>query len=167
MVNDHFEDSNRRFIIAVYPCDDTIAVFEIKSRNSGHSEGKFAERGKKHKPDSNDYYLPSDVYVGQDVVVSSVRFRILRADEYTLKFMEEIENAESTYPNSNISLIIKTNKDLTQYIQTSTTTTTITVNEFKNKFSSINEQQMITILRFAGNNDNDTQINIGKLKKYI
>merc|ERR1712203_1244975 len=42
MANYKVEDRNRRFIIVFYIADETVGVWEMKSRNSGHSEGKFA-----------------------------------------------------------------------------------------------------------------------------
>ena len=82
------EDINRRFIIAFYLADDSIAAFELSDRNSGQMEGKFAEKGKKKKPDSGEYYTAVDLYVGATVYISAHRFEVVRADEFTLNFME-------------------------------------------------------------------------------
>ena len=82
------EDVNRRFIISFYLADDSIAAFELNDRNSGQMEGKFAEKGKKKNPESCQYYCASDLFVGATVYVSAHKFDIVRADDFTLKFME-------------------------------------------------------------------------------
>merc|ERR1719436_1375119 len=50
MVNGEKEDENRKFIIAFYPADDHLAVFELPVRNSGHMAGKFAEKKRTVNP---------------------------------------------------------------------------------------------------------------------
>merc|ERR1719456_895192 len=89
MANSLPEDSTRKFIIGVFLADDSVAVWELRQRNSGHSEGKFAERSKKTNPATGVSFKPQDFFVGADVVINSVPFSIHKADEYTLKFMED------------------------------------------------------------------------------
>jgi hypothetical protein len=83
------EDSSRKFIIGCFLADDSVAVWELRQRNSGHSEGKFAERSRKTNPATGQCFKPQDFFVGADVVVNSVPFTIYRADEYSLRFMED------------------------------------------------------------------------------
>jgi len=82
------EDSERRFIVTLYMCDDTISVYEKKSRNSGFMEGSFAERSRKKGP-NGEYYVHSDFFVGSEVVINSMKFHLLRPDEFTMKYMED------------------------------------------------------------------------------
>lgn len=89
MANQLPEDASRKFIIGCFLADDTVAVWELRQRNSGHSEGKFAERSRKINPATGTSFKPQDFYVGADVVINSVPFSIHKADEYTLNFMDE------------------------------------------------------------------------------
>ncbi|CAD7969832.1 unnamed protein product [Amoebophrya sp. A25] len=82
------EDTDRKFIIAYALGDDNITVYEMKRRNSGFMEGKFSEKGRKKNPVTGEWYKCTDLFVGNTVTVSSVAFRLLRPDEYTLSYME-------------------------------------------------------------------------------
>jgi hypothetical protein len=57
-------DRDRKFVICVYLADDTISVFEPHQRNSGIIGGKFLEKARIKKPESETYYEPSDFYLG-------------------------------------------------------------------------------------------------------
>ena len=46
--------------------------------------GKFLERCRLKKPDSNEYYCEADLYTGSVVTVNKFVFRLFQADEYTL-----------------------------------------------------------------------------------
>lgn len=83
------EDKARSFVIGVFLADDTVAVWETRKRNSGHTEGKWAERSKKRNSATGEWFQPSDFYVGASVDVNGCPFMISKADEYTLKFMEQ------------------------------------------------------------------------------
>lgn len=87
--NFQIEDEDRRFIIAIYAANETVACYEIKKRNSGCMEGRFAERGRKKNSSTGEWFKPADFFVGQTVVISSMPMYIIRADEYTLKYMED------------------------------------------------------------------------------
>merc|ERR1719456_563340 len=89
MANSLPEDEKRTFIIGVFLADDSVAVWELRQRNSGHSEGKFAERSKKSNRATGSTFKPQDFFVGADVEINAVPFHILKADEYTLRYMEE------------------------------------------------------------------------------
>jgi hypothetical protein len=96
------EDMHRKFIIGVFLADDTVAVWEVRSRNSGCVEGKFRERGLTTNPATGKNFSPSDFFVGAEVQVSAMPFRIMRADEYTLKYME---SSPAEFPQSSIGLL--------------------------------------------------------------
>jgi len=89
------EDAARSFVIWYYLMDDSIMVIENKVRNSGVWEGKFRERDNfGDRVMNTDVYpprpfTPADFFVGQHVTISALPMRITRADEYTLKYMEQ------------------------------------------------------------------------------
>merc|ERR1719162_192727 len=78
----------RKFIIAYYPADDEVGVFELESRNSGHKAGKFAEKRRMRNPDTGRYFELKDFYIGCTVKVASTPFILGRADEHCLKYLE-------------------------------------------------------------------------------
>jgi len=82
------EETQRRFVITVYMCDNTVGVWEISQRNSGFLGGKFAERSKKRSP-SGDWFVPRDFSVGASVTINAVSFKILSVDDASLKIMDE------------------------------------------------------------------------------
>jgi len=88
MINGEPEDESRRFVIATYPADDHVAVFEVQQRNSGHMAGKFAEKKRMWNPDTGTWFVPTDFFVGQTVQCASQPFQIVRADEHCLQYME-------------------------------------------------------------------------------
>ncbi len=71
-----------------FAVDDMIAVYEMKRRNSGFMEGKFAEKTKKRNPETGNWYDLNDLWVGNVITVASMPFRLLRPDEYSLAYME-------------------------------------------------------------------------------
>lgn len=57
-------------------------------RNSGIVAGKFLERGRVYKPNSEDIFTFQDLYVGCRLEVHRREFELLEADEYTYQYME-------------------------------------------------------------------------------
>jgi len=96
------EDVDRKFILAYSLADDELAVYEMKRRNSGFMEGKFAEKSKKRNPDNHIYYGPQDFFVGNIIKAHGTPFRVLRPDEYTLAYMEA---NRGQFPYSNLEMI--------------------------------------------------------------
>lgn len=88
MVNGKAEDSNRRFVVAIFISDDSVGVWELRQRNSGHAEGKFASKSRKKNPATGTWFIPEDFQIGSVVEVNSMPFHLLRADDATLKYME-------------------------------------------------------------------------------
>eukprot|EP00933_Yihiella_yeosuensis_P080533 TRINITY_DN93985_c0_g1_i1.p1 TRINITY_DN93985_c0_g1~~TRINITY_DN93985_c0_g1_i1.p1 ORF type:complete len:679 (-),score=97.63 TRINITY_DN93985_c0_g1_i1:54-1979(-) len=103
MVNPCAEDQNRRFIIGIFLADDHVAVWEVKTRNSGHWESKFAAKAEKINPATNRSFKPTDFYVGAILVVSATPFELTGADEAALKYMEE---RPDEFPHSSASLLV-------------------------------------------------------------
>ncbi|CAE8678695.1 unnamed protein product [Polarella glacialis] len=89
MVNEKPEDENRRFIVAIYLADHSVAVWELKQRNSGHSEGKFAAKSKKQNAATGHEFVPSDFFVGAILEVNASPFLLTGVDEAALLYMEE------------------------------------------------------------------------------
>jgi len=83
------DDETRRFIISFYCGDDTIQIYEICDKNSGRIGGRFMERKKQTNPVTNRYYIEKDFVIGATVFLVGFKFMLLKADEYTEKYMED------------------------------------------------------------------------------
>jgi len=83
--------------------DFTTKVFEKRQRNSGHVEGKFADRRKLRNPETGTDFCPTDFYVGARIMVNCATFCLSRADEYTLALMEELSEH---FPYSDRGMIV-------------------------------------------------------------
>merc|ERR1719253_250996 len=104
MMNGKTEDANRRFVVGIYLADDSVGVWELRQRNSGHAEGKFALKGKKKNPATGTWYCPMDFQIGDTVEINCVPFLLVRADDSTLTYMEK---HPKSFPASDIRLIGK------------------------------------------------------------
>jgi len=89
MMNGKTEDENRRFVVAIYMADDSVGVWELRQRNSGHAEGKFALKSKKKNPATGKFFVPTDFQIGTTVEINCTPFKLLRGDDSTLKYMEK------------------------------------------------------------------------------
>lgn len=142
------EDCTRKFILVVYLSDDSVAIFESRRRNSGHDEGKFSERSKKRNDATGEWYKPQDFSVGKIVTLQSQPFKILRADEYTLKFMEEFK---AVFPVANIDTIAS---KLTAIQPELSPTGVIKADELsdmcKKHAIELSDHEIITVLRSCG-----------------
>lgn len=83
------DDEARRFIVSFYCGDDTIQVYEVCDKNSGRLGGKFMERKKHHNPVNHAYYSERDFLLGQTIFLGGFKFQLLKADEYSEKYMED------------------------------------------------------------------------------
>eukprot|EP00775_Hariotina_reticulata_P011400 gene11400-11548_t len=81
-------DAGRRFVLSYFMMDDSILLFEAPVRNSGIIGGKFLERQRVYKPQSEEIYTYQDLYVGGHLSVFNRSFELLDADEYTYTYME-------------------------------------------------------------------------------
>lgn len=144
------EDADRRFIIAYSLGDDQITVYEMKRRNSGFMEGKFAEKSKKKNPDTGEWYTFNDLFVGNVMTVCSVGFRLLRPDEYTMAYMEA---NPSEYPMSDINSVrAKLLKFLEQADKKPTKETIYSPDEIQS-FGCLSDQEIITLIRKYGSSE--------------
>jgi hypothetical protein len=83
------DDEARRFIVSFYCGDDTIQVYEVCDKNSGRIGGKFMERKKHNNPVNGAYYIERDFLLGHTIFLGGFKFQLLKADEYTEKYMED------------------------------------------------------------------------------
>ncbi|CAE7587888.1 efhc2 [Symbiodinium sp. CCMP2456] len=88
MINGQVEDEMRLLVIAFYPHDDEVAVFEVPVRNSGHWTGKFADKRRMINPATGQRFKLSDLRVGTTVTMAGQPLYITRADERCLQFLE-------------------------------------------------------------------------------
>jgi len=100
------EDRERLFIISYYLADDTIGVYEPPARNSGFMGGKFMERCRAKAHASDQFYKPTDMFVGAVMEFRKHRFVLIEADEYTLNYMEN-----KKFPSSDVSAIVEKLKE--------------------------------------------------------
>jgi len=102
MLNGKTEDANRRFVVAIYLADDMVGVWELRQRNSGHAEGKFAFKSKKKNPATGTWFNPQDFQIGETVQINCMPFKLLRGDDSTLKYMEKYCHE---FPSADIRVI--------------------------------------------------------------
>jgi len=89
LVSTEPDDETRKFIISFYCGDDTIQIYEICDKNSGRIGGRFMERKKQTNPTSGRYYQEKDFSLGNTVFLAGFKFMLVKADEYTEKYMED------------------------------------------------------------------------------
>lgn len=82
-------DNQRKFIIVVHLADDSVSVWEMRQRNSGQAEGRFAVRSRKRNVATGEWFCPQDFFLGAKVEINCTPFLIVCADEGTLKYMEQ------------------------------------------------------------------------------
>ena len=97
------DDESRKFLISFYCGDDSIHVYEVCDKNSGRIGGKFMERKKHRSPVTNDYYTERDFLIGRTIFLGGWKFQLLKADEYTEKYMED--NPDQ-FPEANVDIVI-------------------------------------------------------------
>jgi EF-hand domain-containing protein 1 len=107
------DDESRKFIISFYCGDDTIQVYEICDKNSGRIGGKFMERKKHNNPVNKEYYIEKDFLIGRTIFLGGYKFQLLKADEYTEKYMED--NPDIFKEASLENILNKIKKGHTQY----------------------------------------------------
>jgi hypothetical protein len=88
IANGQPEDEVRRLVIGFFPADDSVAVWEVQQRNSGCGGGKFREKARLKNPETGRYFQLHEFAVGKTVTIAAQPLHIIRADEHTLRFME-------------------------------------------------------------------------------
>ena len=103
LVSTEPDDETRKFIISFYCGDDTIQIYEICDKNSGRIGGRFMERKKQTNPTNGRYYCEKDFVLGNTVFLVGFKFMLVKADEYTEKYMED--NGQE-FPEASIENIV-------------------------------------------------------------
>jgi len=148
------EDAHRKFTIEVFLADSTILVGEQHVRNSGCWDGgKFKERdlpgGERRtvNPDTGKPFEPEEFFVGALVKINYMPMRIIRADEFTLKYCE---TDPTTFPRSSFKYVAAKLEGLLQY--EADLPPAMAPEDFRDLVEqtlgfSIEDQELITILR--------------------
>lgn len=103
LVSTEPDDETRRFIISFYCGNDTIQIYELCDKNSGRIGGAFMEKKQQTNPVTGKYYTEKDFLLGNVVFLVGFKFRLMRADEYTEKYMED--NA-AVFPAASVESIV-------------------------------------------------------------
>jgi hypothetical protein len=107
------DDESRKFIISFYCGDDTIQVYEVCDKNSGRIGGKFMERKKHQNLVNRDYYIEKDFLIGRTIFLGGFKFQLIKADEYTEKYMEDNPDL---FPEASLENVLrKIKKGYTKY----------------------------------------------------
>merc|ERR1711924_540385 len=162
--NGQVEDEDRKFIIGFFLANDTVACWELRQRNSGFAEGKFAERGRKRNPYTGNWYEPQEFFVGASVAISKMPMVVTRADEYTLKYMEEnsyqFPMCDEKYILSRIAAI-KGDQELLAAGSVDPDTFREVVEQKTGVF--LVDQELITLLRMFGEPSDEPRIAIEQM----
>ena len=59
---------------------------------SGWNFGKFMEKKKHKNPVTQQYYEEKDFLIGKTLFLGGYKFSLVKADEYTEKYMEDMDN---------------------------------------------------------------------------
>ena len=90
LVTEDSTDMNRKFVISYYMQDKTLKIQEPPLRNSGFVGGLFLSRRKVKKVDGNGECLTErDLKVGSEIRLLTHKFRLLGANDFTLKYIAE------------------------------------------------------------------------------
>ena len=100
MISESKEDNIRSFIISFFCGDDTIQVYQNADKNSGIWGGKFMERKRHEKVGENRYLQDQDFQVGGIVKLGAFTFQLLKADDFTVGYMQERPNK---FPEINLA----------------------------------------------------------------
>ncbi|CAJ1378512.1 unnamed protein product [Effrenium voratum] len=114
LADDVEENENRKFVVAIYLGDDSVGVWELKQRNSGHSEGKFASKSRKKNPATRTWFKAVDFYVGAEVSINASPFLLVGADDKALSYMEEHPDQ---FEVSNVSAVVGKLQSLKGWLQ--------------------------------------------------
>lgn len=103
LLSENREDNDRKFILNFYCGDDNIQVYLVTERNSGIQGGKYLEKAPHNNPITGKPYSEKDLQIGEVLVLNTQRFQILKADEFTNKFMQARPNL---FPQSDVTYVM-------------------------------------------------------------
>jgi EF-hand domain-containing protein 1 len=96
MISNIKENNDRLFNISYHLADDMISIFELPCRNFGFVAGEFFGKSKLYLPGQDKYtserpdtYKSQHFYLGATVILRDFCFKIISADLFALKFMED------------------------------------------------------------------------------
>jgi Ca2+-binding EF-hand superfamily protein len=78
-------------------------VYEACDKNSGRWGGKFMEKKKHKNPINQQYYEEKDFLIGRTIFLQGYKFQLIKADEYTDKYMEDNDD---TFPEASVQNIL-------------------------------------------------------------
>lgn len=91
--DDSQDPLHRQFILQFNVKYGTMTIVELPIDNSGIMQGRFVTSQRVRKPNTHpdlpEFYSPSDLLVGQVILVNCHRFRITAADKGVYQFMEK------------------------------------------------------------------------------
>jgi hypothetical protein len=94
LVTEDSTDMDRKFVLSYYMQDKTVKIQEPPVRNSGFVGGLFLSRRKVKKVGGSGEYLSEhDFQVGSEIRLLTHKFRLLGANDFTLKYIAEQESA--------------------------------------------------------------------------
>ncbi|CRK98354.1 CLUMA_CG011714, isoform A [Clunio marinus] len=115
MISNVRENNDRRFNITYHLANDTISVYELPCRNFGFGAGEFFGKSKFYLPGQDKFtsdrpiaYRSQDFYLGATVNLRNFSFKIISADLFALKFMED---HKELYPLSHPTIILTKIRD--------------------------------------------------------
>ena len=94
MITEDRVDKRRVFMLTFHLEDDSVAVYEERTKNSGCTGGQFLKRGvyvNGLPPDSNEprAFIPCDIYLGNVILLNGYEMQITEMDDLSVKFCEE------------------------------------------------------------------------------
>ena len=104
LLSENYEDNDRKFILSFFCGDETIMVYLISERNSGIQGGKYLEKGRHLSPITGEQYTEKDLQIGEVLMLNKQRFQLIRADEFTNKYMEERPNL---FPHCDVTYVLE------------------------------------------------------------
>lgn len=164
MDNGIYEDEIRRFVVTVFPADNTVSIYEPVIRNSGIVGGKFLHRQQIMHPDGKQPFRPDEFFVGARLLLNSHPFLFLATNDCSLDYMEfNMDN----FSRSDINKIVYKIQAMLRSKQTGLADAFANADRSTNKCGlempvfldimrdlnlDVSEQEILTVLRFFDKN---------------
>lgn len=94
MLTENRVNAERVFMLTFHLEDDSLSVYEEKTKNSGCNGGQFLKRGvyvNGLPPDCSEprHFVPTDIYLGNIILLNGYEMQITEMDDLSVKFCEE------------------------------------------------------------------------------
>ncbi|CAD7966151.1 unnamed protein product [Amoebophrya sp. A120] len=160
------DDLKRTFVVAFYLADNTVSVYEQRQENSGFTGGNFIQRIALRNVEKNRNFLPSDFFVGATVNLIAKKFFLSKADEFTLRFMEQhprVFPKADLVGNGNLEKILT--KSRVEDFETPHQLKQYCASELN--LTDLSDQEVLTLVRFSGpgTDEQDATIRLGKVRE--